>query len=68
MQSLHNPWSIQSTSVSDIEAPASGHKTLRDDDSSNTLTWIDDGSQSTIAAKRQTTRVTLYMLLTLIVH
>jgi len=62
MQSLHNPWSIQSTSVSDIEAP--GHKTLRDDDSSNTLTWIDDGSQSTIAAKRQTTRMSFWARLT----
>lgn len=54
---------MQSTSVSDIEAP--GHKTrrvLRDDDSSNTLTWTDDGSQSTIADKSQITKVTYISL------
>lgn len=61
---------MQLTSVSDSKA--SGHlktrRVLRDDDSSNILAPTDDGSQSTIEVKSQTTRVTLYILLTVIVH
>ena len=59
MQSNRNPCSMHHTPVSDMEVSG---EVLRDDESTNTLTWSDDGCQSKIEVESQTTQVKLSIL------